>query len=111
MPGSRVSQTSSMASCCVLAMVEANRPIPRPESRKMPEMTMKERQAALDRHVEPEMAHYETSTVSISARMTYGRTLPTTSSHGRMGVTMSCSIVPRSRSRTTAVAVRIAVKA
>jgi hypothetical protein len=34
---------------------------------------------------------------------------PTINSHERMGVTMSCSMVPRSRSRTMVVAVRMVV--
>ena len=43
--------------------------------------------------------------VSKKAITTYGASLPTSSSHGRMGVTSSCSMVPRSRSRTIAVEV------
>ena len=41
------------------------------------------------------------------AIITYGTTLPTISSIGRMGVTRICSMVPTSRSRTTAAAVNI----
>ena len=111
MLGRSVIQTVSMASCWVLAMVEANRPMPRPESSSKPEqprMRLKSPRTGTPNHQWP-MA--STSRVSMKARMTYGRILPTTSSHGRMGVTMSCSIVPRSRSRTIAVAVRMEVMA
>jgi hypothetical protein len=52
-----------------------------------------------------------TSAASKMPRMTYGRILPNTSSIWRMGVTINCSIVPRSRSRTTAEAVSMAVMA
>ena len=47
--------------------------------------------------------------MSMNARMAYGRILPTTNSHERMGVTINCSIVPRSRSRTMEEAVSKAV--
>src|ERR1041385_3876445 len=50
-----------------------------------------------------------TSSVSMNAKMLYGRIFPTTSSQERIGVTISCSIVPRSRSRTIEEAVNNAV--
>src|SRR4030067_3732720 len=40
-----------------------------------------------------------------------GYIVATTSSQGRIGVTINCAIVPRSRSRTIAVAVKMEVKA
>ena len=40
---------------------------------------------------------------------TYGRIFPITSSKGRTGETMSCSRVPRSRSRASAIAVSMTI--
>ena len=50
-----------------------------------------------------------TSNIFKNANNTYGIILPRISSQDRIGVTISCSIVPRSRSRTIDVAVRMEV--
>ena len=111
MLGRSVIQTVSMASCCVLAIVEASRPIPKPVTRNTPESRMIRPRSPRIGTPNHQCPTASTSIVLKNPSATYGISLPTINSHGRMGVTISCSIVPRSRSRTTEEAVRMAAMA
>src|SRR5215216_3951693 len=98
--GSMVTMTVMNASCCVLATVEANSPMPRLEIRNKPERAKIKPRSPLMGTLNHQCPMTRTSSISMSAKMEYGRIFPTTSSHERIGVTINCSIVPRSRSRT-----------
>ena len=63
--------------------------------------------AAAERHAEPKRADDETRAVSKSPIRKNGTVFPRMNSNRLIGVTMICSSVPISRSRTTAKAVRL----
>src|ERR1044072_258108 len=107
--GNMVTITVMKASCCVLAMVEANRPIPRLDKRNKPDSKKIRPRSPRIGTLNHQWPMIRISTMSMKARMVYGMIFPTTSSQERIGVTINCSMVPRSRSRTIEGAVHKAV--
>src|ERR1700683_662550 len=107
--GMAISEDDMMACCWVLAMVEINRPMPRLVNRN--KEALSNSTSALPRNGMPKIssAAVVMSTRSISPTMAAGIILPIISSIGRMGVTINCSMVPISFSRTMAMAVSITV--
>ena len=100
---------SIIACCCVRLIVDRNSPAPSVLSRN--NAAVKARNRALPRNGtwNSSSASAVTSTESAKPTSANGIVFPSISSIGRMGVTMICSIVPISFSRTIDSAVRISV--
>ena len=99
-----------MACCCVCEMVERNRPAPSVVSRNSAAQNSSSTKAPAKRNVEDQQRRRRSPAPRPSKPTSAnGSVLPSISSIGRIGVTINCSIVPISFSRTMASAVSISV--
>ncbi len=101
--GSRKKSDTRIASCWVFAIVEISSPTPSGVTRNRAQQASRSGTDPLIGTWKSRTPRIRISMVSMKASRTYGASLPTSSSHERIGVTINCSIVPRSRSRTMAV--------
>ena len=96
-----------IACCCVWLSVEMNSPTPSIVKQVEARRNIQERDAAAERHLRTRRSRSGGSTSRSTKEIsTKGIVLPRMNSAGVIGVTMICSIVPISFSRTTAMLVK-----
>jgi hypothetical protein len=100
-----------IACCCVREIVERNSPSPSDVRRKQPERPMRSGTLPRIGMPNPKTITSITTVAFADAIAVNGTILPIISSAGVIGVTMICSSVPISFSRTIAIDVRFIVPA
>ena len=95
-----------MACCCVLEIVEINSPTPSTDKRYIAVLAVRSTTDPFIGIANQNTPTSVTRAISKKLMAAKGRVFPRTSSTGLSGVTISCYMVPISRSRTTAMAVR-----